>query len=265
MLIGIGDPVLRGRCGEERGDAMVATQMADVLDSLRDLPRLCGSRAELQADAATLRVPQDQSLYMEMRATKPRVMELNRADLGRAKVVVFATHALIGGSIGATREPALVLTPPPKLTADDNGLLAMSDILTLRLSNSDWVILSACNTAAPDGSGEGLSGMVRAFFHAGAPSLLVSHWGVDDQATRFLMIAVLQAYADAMLPPTMWQRVLRRAGIAQHASTTRSQALQRGILALLALSSDPERAYFAHPYAWAPFFIAGEGGAPPIR
>jgi CHAT domain-containing protein len=36
------------------------------------------------------------------------------------------------------------------------------------------VILSACNTAADDGSGEGLSGLARAFFYAGAASLLVS-------------------------------------------------------------------------------------------
>ena len=50
---------------------------------------------------------------------------------------------------------------------------------TLKL-DADWVVLSACNTAGPDGTlgGESLSGLARAFFYAGARALLVSHWAV---------------------------------------------------------------------------------------
>ena len=44
--------------------------------------------------------------------------------------------------------------------------------MNLKLASTDWVILSACNTGAADGSGEGLSGLARAFFFAGAPTLL---------------------------------------------------------------------------------------------
>jgi len=44
-------------------------------------------------------------------------------------------------------------------------------------------VLSACNTAAGDKPGaEGLSGLARAFFHAGARTLLLSHWPVDSNA-----------------------------------------------------------------------------------
>jgi CHAT domain-containing protein len=40
------------------------------------------------------------------------------------------------------------------------------------------VILSACNIAGPQGEdAEALSGLARAFFYAGARTLLVSHWG----------------------------------------------------------------------------------------
>jgi CHAT domain-containing protein len=45
-------------------------------------------------------------------------------------------------------EPALVLTPPPEATPDDDGLLTASKIGTLKL-NADWVVLSACNTRIP--------------------------------------------------------------------------------------------------------------------
>jgi hypothetical protein len=46
------------------------------------------------------------------------------------------------------------------------------------------VLLSACNTAAPDGTpgAFGLSGLAKAFVHAGSRALLVSHWAVDSEA-----------------------------------------------------------------------------------
>ena len=60
-------------------------------------------------------------------------------------------------------EPALVLTSPDEGSEADDGLLTASEIATLDL-NADWVILSACNTAAADGTpgAEGLSGMAKA-------------------------------------------------------------------------------------------------------
>jgi CHAT domain-containing protein len=59
-------------------------------------------------------------------------------------------------------------------------------VAQLRL-NADWVVLSACNTAAADKPGaEGLSALARFFFYAGARTLLVSHWSVDSQAASRL-------------------------------------------------------------------------------
>ena len=124
---------------------------------------------------------------MEERATKPQVFALTDGPLRDAKVISFATHALVGGEMKGIREPALVLTPPSQPSADDDGLLTMDDVMGFKLLANEWVILSACNTAAPDGSGEGLSGLTRAFFYAGAPAVLVSQWSVDDAATQRLM------------------------------------------------------------------------------
>ena len=60
--------------------------------------------------------------------------------------------------------------------------------------NADWVVLSACNTAAEEKPGaEALSGLARAFFYAGARSLVVSHWEVDSDAAVTLMTKTFQA------------------------------------------------------------------------
>jgi CHAT domain-containing protein len=83
------------------------------------------------------------------------------------------------GELPGLTEPALVLTPPAEATPENDGLLTVSKIATLKL-NADWVVPSARNTAPDDGTpdGGGLSGLAKAFFYAGARSLLVSHWPV---------------------------------------------------------------------------------------
>jgi len=105
--------------------------------------------------------------------------------------VYFATHGLVAGDLEKFAkgkvEPALALSIPDKPSDLDDGLLSASEVAQLKL-NADWVVLSACNTAAGDKPGaEALSGLARAFFYAGARSLLVSHWEVDDQVTAELM------------------------------------------------------------------------------
>ena len=102
------------------------------------------------------------------------------------------------------------------------------------------MILSACNTAAGDAPGaEGLSGLAKAFFYAGARSLLVSHWSVPSISTVKLTTPML-------------------AEAAQHPEIGRAEALRRSMLALL---DDTENPHFAHPLFWAPFVVVGEGGA----
>src|SRR5208337_4651048 len=99
-------------------------------------------------------------------------------------------------------EPALVLTIPDKPNDLDDGLLTVSEIAQLKL-DADWAVLSACNTAAEDKPGaEALSGLARAFFYAGARSLIVSHWPVESDAAVKLMTSTFSAMAkDAKLTP----------------------------------------------------------------
>jgi len=101
--------------------------------------------------------------------------------------------------------------------------------------SADWVILSACNTAAGDG-GEGagaLSGLARAFFQAGARSLLVSHWPVRDDLSATLTVKALTSRrADPSLSP--------------------AEAFQRAQREIRS-----ERRW-AHPRNWAPFAFVGD-------
>jgi CHAT domain-containing protein len=240
-FIGVGDPALDGT-GNARGGAMLAVRGADAVDDIRRLPRLPGTRDELIADAKALGAEQSTSLFLEDRATKPQVMELNHERLARTRVVAFATHALIGGQIKGLIEPALVLTPPGQPTENDDGLLGLDDVMSLKLERTEWVILSACNTAAPGGSGEGFSGLTRAFFYAGTPSLLVSQWSVDDAATDQLMTYLFTAYGKGT-------------------DASRAGSLHDAMLKLMTTGeTDLGHAYFAHPFAWAPFIVVGEGG-----
>ncbi len=99
----------------------------------------------------------------------------------------IATHGFMANETrrytDSLAEPSLMLIPPSTASREDDGLLMASEVAQLNL-DADWVILSACNTAGGAAlyETEALSGLARAFFYAGARSLLVSHWYVDSIA-----------------------------------------------------------------------------------
>jgi CHAT domain-containing protein/Tfp pilus assembly protein PilF len=237
-FVGIGNPVLKGKPAGERGVKLADLfrgRVADVAE-VRMLPPLPETAEELRAVAKDLGAG-DKDLYLGERASEPL---LRQAGLDRYRIVEFATHGLLSGDLPGLAEPALVLTPPQEASPDNDGLLTASKIATLKL-DADWVVLSACNTAAADGApdAEGLSGLAKAFFYAGARSILVSHWSVVSKATVKL---ITDAFAELQKNPEIG----------------RAEALHRAELAMLDPNNPPE---FAHPLVWAPFILAGEGGA----
>jgi CHAT domain-containing protein len=237
-FFGVGDPVLRGRPGQECGVRLASLfrgNLADV-EKVRELRPLPDTARELRAIARVMGAADD-DLLLRQRACEPMVRQ---AALDQYKAIGFATHGLVSGELEGLAEAALVLTPPDEATPENDGLLTASKIATLKL-DADWVVLSACNTAAGDGTpdADGLTGLAKAFFYAGARSLLVSHWPVWSPATVALTTGAFTA-------------------LAQDPSIGRAAALQRSMMAMLDPSSPPK---FAHPFAWAPFVLAGEGGA----
>jgi len=222
------------------------------LDAVSKLAPLPGTRREIVSLAKSLGAAPGSILLGDDASEKNLRDRSSDGSLARARVVAFATHGLIAGDLGRSlAQPALAFTPPSPsagpVTEANDGLLTASEAATLKLG-ADWVILSACNTAAGNGnnSADGLTGLARAFFYAGADTLLVSHWRVRDDAAARLTTRSVEIAATA---PAGSQS-------AGSQKPSRAAALQQSMRELMNdTSQDKSGNAFAHPSAWAPFTL----------
>ncbi len=215
----------------------------DYSTDLAQLPRLPDTAEEVKSIAAVLKADPERDLFLEARASEAN---LNKLDLSQWRIVMFATHGLIPGDLTGLDQPALALTSPAVTGDGSSGLLTMEHIMGLKL-DADWVVLSACNTAAGEGAGaEAVSGLGRAFFYAGTRALLVSNWPVETTSAR-------------MLTTDLFRRQAEDSGLA------RAKAMQSAMLALIdgpgpKDGAGKEAFVYAHPTFWAPFSLVGDGG-----
>lgn len=227
-FLGVGDP---RPVGTHSSDGSLRGISPELREAIIQLPQLPETRDELQR-MVSLYTSDRSRLLLGLDATRAA---LSSADLAGFQVIAFATHAAMAGELPGLLEPVIFLTPAPD-DAADTGLLPASEITAMQL-DADLVLLSACNTAAPDGGpmGEGYSGLARAFLYAGARSLLVSHWAVNSATTAKLTSDFLSRFRSAP-------------------SAGKASALQGAMLALLD-GPDPE---MRHPAFWAPFVLVGD-------
>jgi CHAT domain-containing protein/tetratricopeptide (TPR) repeat protein len=119
----------------------------------------------------------------------------------------------------------------------DDGILTAEEIAGLDLHGTEWAVLSACDTGLGEiRAGEGVFGLRRAFQIAGARTVIMSLWSVDDRATRAWMRAL---YAGR------FQRRLDTASAVRDAT-------------LSALRERRAKRLGTHPFYWAAFVAAGD-------
>ena len=202
---------------------------------LAGLPLLPGARAELEVARKVEGAGSD----AELLGPAFNAPEVLKAPLKQYRILHFATHALLPTDIACQNEPAIVTSAPAAAHDASGALLTSSEVAGMDL-DADAIILSACNTGGPNGTaGESLSGLARSFFYAGARSLLVAHWAVNDRYAAYLVALTLAKARDAHGPSF---------------ALALAQA-QRQIIS----EATGDLAMQAHPFYWAPLALIGEG------
>ncbi len=238
---GFGDPVPVTLAQAERRFPQAAC--ADSARLFAGLPRLPFARRELTAARELLGgAPRDQ-----LTGAAYTSAAVGRVDLKRYRVLHFATHALLPAELRCEGQPAIVTWAPPGARSAAGALLTAGEVLGFDL-DANTVILSACNSGGIGGhpAGESLSALARAFFFAGARSVLVTHWSISDQASAFLVAETLRRYAAG--------------GAGGLAADLRAAQLE-----MIDGAGHALPAALAHPFFWGAFALVGEGrvGAAP--
>ena len=226
-------------------------EIAEVAEAWRSSPGSArGTGHALSADAAPL-------LLAGTSASETAV----KLDSPGRRFVHLATHGFFLGDcraasdVGASRfaRSASVFRENPLLqsglalaganrrksaeASEDDGILTGEEIAALDLSGVEWAVLSACETGMGElRSGEGLFGLRRAFQLAGARSVIVSLWDVEDEASLDWMSALYKGRLE---------RGLTTAEAVREAS--REQLRKRRAAGLS-----------THPVFWAGFVATGD-------
>ncbi|MCA0242130.1 MAG: CHAT domain-containing protein [Proteobacteria bacterium] len=236
-LLGFGDPQFDAAAGRPAAAAGGRTVGAtatryDAEWGFRyaDIPPLPETRAELIAVADALGADPAADLLLGAKATRAAVLGTPLID---RRVLAFATHGLMPGEQPGISRPALAMAATGQ--DGESPLLELDDVLTLRL-NAQWVLLSACNTAAGEQGGAAMSGLVRGFFFAGARSVLATHWAVDSASAAQLSAGTFRQHA--------------RGG------SSRADSLRQAQLAMIDGGLGDGR--WSHPFYWAPYALFGD-------
>lgn len=168
--------------------------------------------------------------------------------------VHIAAHSIINERISS--QSGIILGDPRFETGISNdGFLQSVEIYRLSIP-SDMIVLSACKSGLGDMiSGEGLMGMQRAFFNAGASTVVVSLWDVYDRSTTYLMdrfYTALMRRRENLNWSDIRDSFLRWVGWTESRPFGQKAAAMREAKQLML--NHPR---YNHPVYWAPFVVIG--------
>ena len=189
------------------------------------LPRLDHSDGEARHILSLFR-PEARLDARRFAATKERILAGELADY---RLLHFAVHGLPNES--HPERSGLALSLFDRQGNPQDGILFAHEIARLYLP-ADLAVLSACQTGRGAAvSGEGMVGLVHAFFTAGTSRVVASNWAVSDRATAELMGLFYDGLLRQGLPP--------------------ARALQQAQITLAREKS------WRRPYYWAAFVVQG--------
>jgi CHAT domain-containing protein/tetratricopeptide (TPR) repeat protein len=206
-------------------------------------------------------------------ASPPATLELTgssasesafKAEAAGRRVLHLATHGFfLGGRCASALDPSAASTPvgasakiarenPLLLSGlilaganhrdvapadQEDGVLTAEEVAALNLTGVEWAVLSGCDTGVGEVmAGEGVFGLRRAFQVAGANTVIMSLWPVEDQATR------------------QWMTTLYEGRLMRKLST--ADAVREASLAVL--RQRRAKGLSAHPFYWAAFVATGD-------
>jgi CHAT domain-containing protein len=218
-FLAFGDPFFGPNEGEgTREDTLKDFSAVDTFTFLR----LKYSGLEIEKIAALFKKPKI-NIFKREKATEEQLKKLNLTDYN---ILHFATHSLIDDKKPARSSIVLSIDE----TSVEDGLLQMREIFNLKL-NAALVTLSACQTGLGQFiKGEGIEGLSRAFFYAGASSVLISLWPVHDQASSQFM-------------ERFYSHLRSSNSIINSLRKTKLEMISSDVL--------------SHPYYWAGFVVTG--------
>jgi CHAT domain-containing protein len=225
--------------------------------ALAALPRLPKTREETERIASLM---PEATILLGPEASEQELVDLAEGEaLARFDVIHLATHALVDDE--RPECSALVLSranlPEPLEAAMAgtrifDGLLTVNEVVREWRLDADLVTLSGCRTAlGKEASGEGYVGLAYAFLQAGARSLLVSLWRVEDEATCLLM-------------GRFYENLTGHYGVERGGRSAKpmpkTEALQEAKHWLRTYTDGEGQQPFRHPVYWSGFVLIGDPG-----
>ncbi len=272
-LLAVGDPIFRREPAGQKDDLLSGGS-----PNLAELP---GTRVEL--NNLTKLFGNDATILVDSDASEQKLEEMReKGDLDRHRYLHFGTHGAANNAkafesvlyLSRDKLPKEQISEPGKPVI--NGELSAREVLDYWKLDAELVTLSACETAlGRQGGGDGLLGFAQAFLAAGARSVCLSLWKVDDTATALLMSRFYQNLLGRLegqvRPPMPKAEALREAkewlrnlsyddarNLIGDMSRGVSRGNRDGVKLGLVEAPAKENKPFAHPRYWAAFILIGD-------